>query len=113
MGRTPKSHLPNELASLLRQIGNNIAAIRQEKGLSQAELARRSKISATTLNEIETRQFRDVRISTLTAVASTLKVSVVQFLESSDLQISNHDQAQLLKASEAILRVTRKIRGNE
>src|SRR4051812_17919020 len=110
MGRPVKSHLPAELAGLLKQIGANLTDLRAKKGLSQAELARRSKISTTTLNEIESRQFRDVRLSTLSALAHALGVSVIEVLQSSDVEINSKDQARLLKASEAIVRITRKLR---
>lgn len=79
-------------------------------GLSQAELARRSKVSITTVNEIETRQFRDVRLSTLSALARTLQIPVVRLLQSPDFDLSSRDQTQLLRASEAIFRITRKLR---
>ncbi len=111
MGRTPKSHLPPELVELLQHIGGNLIALRQEKNLSQAELARRARVSLTTVNEAETRQFRDIRLSTLTALASALDVPVTRLFVASDLEeLTSRDQAQLLKASEAILRITRKLR---
>lgn len=110
MGRAPKHELPLELASVLRQVGANLFSIREERGLTQAELARRSKISTTTVNEIETRQFRDIRLSTLSALAAALEVSIVELLAPSNVELSSNDQAQLLKASEAILRIARKLR---
>jgi hypothetical protein len=64
------------------------------------------------VNEIETRQFRDIRLWILTALAQTLQVPVTRLFESTDLQLHSRDQAQLLKAAEAIMRITRKIRAN-
>lgn len=110
MGRPPKSNLPVEFAELLHQIGANIAFARKEQEISQAELARRAKISVTTLNEIETRQFRDIRLSTLSLIAKALALPVARLLDRSDIELSSRDQVQLLKASEAILRITRKLR---
>ncbi len=110
MGRPPKSDLPHELGLLLKKIGNNIVALRQEKGLSQAELARRSKVSLTTLNEIESRPFRDIRLSTLFSIARTLEVPVIRLFEFSDIELNSRDQARLLKASEAIVQIARKLR---
>jgi transcriptional regulator with XRE-family HTH domain len=112
MGRPPKTSLPSDLSSLLRVIGANITALREEKGLSQAELARKSQVSTTTLNEVETRQFRDIRLSTLSSLARTLDIPVVRLLQSSDVELQSRDQVQLLKASEAILRITRKLRAD-
>lgn len=111
MGRPPKTNLPNELTQLLKKVGSNLSAIRKEKGLTQSELARRSKVSITTINEIETRRiFRDIRLSTLTALSSALGVPATRFFWSSDLELHQRDQAQLLKASEAISRIAQKIR---
>lgn len=112
MGRPPKASLPADLSSILRLIGSNLTALREEKGLSQAELARKSQVSTTTLNEIETRQFRDIRLSTLSSLARALDVPVVRLLQSSDVELQSRDQVQLLKASEAILRITRKLRAD-
>lgn len=81
MGRPPKANLPPDLTELLRQIGRNVSALRTRKRFSQTELSRRSKVSLTTINEIETRQFRDIRLSTLSAIARTLGVPVVRVLE--------------------------------
>lgn len=84
--------------------------MRLERKISQAALARQAGISITTLNEIETRRCRDIRLSTLSTIARTLGVSVNELLNKSDLKLNSGDRAQLLKASEAILRITRKIR---
>ena len=110
MGRPPKSSLPSELEDLLQAIGANLCEIRRENGISQAEMARRAKVSLTTVNEIETRQFRDVRLSTLIALASVLHVPVTRFMAATDLDLSDSDQARLLKASDTLLRITRKLR---
>lgn len=109
MGRPPKSDLSPKLVKLLQQIGANIAAIRRDQNLAQAELARRAKISLTTLNEIETRRFRNIRLSTLCAIAQALNVSVHQFFMVSDVDLSSRDRQQLLQASESILRITKKL----
>lgn len=109
MGRPAKPNLPLDFQQLLRQIGANIIALRQEIEISQAELSRRSKVSITTVNEIEKKQSRDIQLSTLSAIAKTLKVPVSRLLEQSDVEISKRDQAQLLKASEAIVRITKKL----
>ena len=109
MGRPPKPNLPTEFLQLLRQIGANIVSVRKELDISQAELSRLSKVSITTVNEIERKQSRDIQLSTLFALTKVLKVPVSRLLESSDLEISKRDQQQLLKAGEAILRITRKL----
>src|SRR5262245_22655820 len=110
MGRPHKKHLPLELSTVLRQIGANLAHLRRQKGFTQAEIARRSGISITTINEIETRQSRDIRLSTLSQIARCLDVEMLELMEGSDVELNSQDQAQLLKAGETILRITRKLR---
>jgi transcriptional regulator with XRE-family HTH domain len=84
---------------------------REKLGLSQAELARRSKISLTTLNELESRSFRDIRLSTLVALSQNLKLPVAALFYESDLDFaSSSDQAQFLKASETLSHITKKIK---
>jgi transcriptional regulator with XRE-family HTH domain len=109
MGRPPKSDLHPELQKWLRQIGANLLSLRQEKGLTQAQLAAKSKISVTTINEAEARRFRDIRMSTLVSLAEGLDVSVSLLLRVSDVKLRSTDQARLLKASEDILRITKKL----
>lgn len=113
MGRPPKSSLPPALQEVLRIIGANIAAARAHRKISQNQLALRTGVSLSTLNEIETRCHRDIRISTLVALAKELDVSLVQLLRKSRIDLSNEDQSTLLKASESILRITKKIRSYE
>jgi len=112
MGRAPKSDLTPEFSQMLRQIGANLSSLRSERKMSQAELARQAGVSTTTLNEIETRQFRDVRLSTLSSLSKALDVPVTRLLERSDVQLRNRDQVQLLKASEEIFRIVRKLKND-
>lgn len=109
MGRPPKNDLPADLAKWLHQIGANVRAFRQESGLSLAELAKRSKVSVTTINEIEARRFRDIRMSTIVGLARGLDISPLLLLRTSDVKLKSADQSRLLKASEDILRITKKL----
>lgn len=115
MGRPPKSDLPNDLKKVLTSIGRNIRALREKQDIKQAELARLAQISVATLNEIEVKCQRDIRLSTLTAIAQRLKVSVEHLLIGSDLEadMSSSDKAQLLRASETLLRISKKIQKKE
>ena len=110
MGRPTKDSLPKDLSQLLQQIGNNISVIREDRELSQAALARQAQVSITTVNEIETRKSRDIQLSTLTSIARVLNVEVAQLLQGSDLELNSRDQEQHLKASDTLLRITRKLR---
>jgi transcriptional regulator with XRE-family HTH domain len=109
MGRRPKSDLSPKLADLLKVIGRNIREIRQSQGLTQTDLAQRSKVSLTTLNEMETQAQRDVRLSTLVALAEVLSLPVAGLLMATDVRLESRDHARLLKASEDIQRIMRKI----
>ena len=107
MGRKPKS-ISQDLARQLERISTNVRRLREARKFSQADIARRSKVSTTTVIEIETKPVRDIRLGTLVAIASALDVDVVRLLHGSDLRMPESDKALLLKASEDILRVTRK-----
>jgi transcriptional regulator with XRE-family HTH domain len=57
-------------------IGTRIREERQRYGMSQAELARRIKISKTAMNDIEQGNTADPRVSHVVAIADTLRVSL-------------------------------------
>lgn len=97
------------LQKTLRVIGANLRQLRTERGISQVAIAASAKISLTTLNEIEARRFRDIRLSTLCSVARALSVPAIQLMTESDLKLKHSDQTRLLRASEEILSITRKI----
>jgi transcriptional regulator with XRE-family HTH domain len=99
-----------ELTGLLKQTGANIKALREQRGMSQAELARRSGISATRLNEIESKRSRDIRLSTLSVLSKSLNVSIAAIIDVPESNFSKQDQNSLLKASETITRIIRRIR---
>lgn len=109
MGRRPTANLPPELANLIKQIGVNLTELRQARGLTQTDLAKRAKVSITTLNEIESRRFRDIRLSTLTALAVALSVPVPRLFQDSDVKLESKDKARLLKASEDLAKIVRRL----
>lgn len=110
VGRPFKKDISTDLLALLERVGRNIAYYRAERSLSQVELARKSGVSVTTLNEIETFKPRDMRLSTLFAIARALGIPPVQLMSAAELDLSAKDHATLLKASEAIFRITKKLR---
>lgn len=109
MGRPPKSNIDADLARLLAVVGQNIAELRKNKAMTFAELSKRSKISMSTLNELEKNHNRDIQLSTLTAIAKVFDVPVIQLLYGSDVKLKSSDRARLLRASEDILRISRKL----
>lgn len=110
MGRAPKNDLPADLRKILVVVGANIRSQRQRLGITQAKLARASKVSLATLNEIETKCSRDIRLSTLVAIAAQLEIELPYLLLDSDLKEnrSQGDQAQFLKASDTLNRLSKK-----
>jgi transcriptional regulator with XRE-family HTH domain len=110
MGRKIKQNLPKDLSDLLELIGANLRDMRTSRGITQAALAKNSKVSTTTVSDLESKCARDVRLSTLTALARVLDCDVARLLVVSDLNLTAKDQARLLKASEDILKIARKVR---
>ncbi len=55
-------------------VGKKLRALREAKELSRAELAQRAGISAETIEAIEMKAERDVRLATLRALARALGV---------------------------------------
>ena len=81
--------------------------------MTQSELAAKSKVSLTTINETEGKALRDIRLSTLVALAEAMNISPVKFFGISDLDdLASADKAQLLKASELLTKLTRKIKSS-
>lgn len=58
----------------MADLGTFVAVLREKKGWTQRELARRARFSATTIQKIESGD-RDPNIATLVAIAEALKVS--------------------------------------
>jgi len=61
-------------------IGARIREARQRYGMSQAELARRVKISKTAMNDIEQGQTTYPRVDIVYRIARTLHVTMESFL---------------------------------
>jgi len=105
MGRSPTQPLDPKLKTLLRQIELSIKEARLLKGLSQAELSAKSKVSSSTINEIEKRHFRDIKLSTLISIANILETNVVSLILPSQIELSENEALKLLKAGETLLEI--------
>ena len=64
---------PKKLGAVLRQI-------REAKGLSQLDLAKRAKVSQGYLSDLEARQKKNPGIETLRKIAKALSVPVTELL---------------------------------
>jgi transcriptional regulator with XRE-family HTH domain len=62
------------------QVGKTIRKLRQEKGLSQADLADRAGLSREYVNKIEAGRY-DPPLSTINALARALRVRPARLLE--------------------------------
>jgi len=62
-------------------LGDRLKRAREDRGWSQAELARRAGIRQATLCELETGKQEDTRVSTLVKLAKALRVSLEYLTE--------------------------------
>ena len=76
--------------SLRAVLAENIKTFRREKGLSQEELAEQCSLHRTYIGSVE-RHERNVSLSTLEVLASTLGVTVPELLTESE-RPSNDEQ---------------------
>jgi transcriptional regulator with XRE-family HTH domain len=78
-------------------LGERIRRIRLRYGMSQAELARRIKVSLTTMNKIEAGDTPDPRASRISAIADVLGVSADVLLGRKD------EESEFLAAAVALV----------
>jgi transcriptional regulator with XRE-family HTH domain len=88
----------NRTKEIYSAIGRRIRAIRQEKGLSLNELARRTGFAKSYLSQIENLK-REPSISALSQVAHVLEVDVL-FLLSGEIQNSRTQSFTIVKKGE-------------
>ena len=69
----------NESQETLLKLGQRIASVRKEKGLSLRDLARIAEVSKGNLSDIE-RGKRDPRYSTLSAISLGLGITLIELL---------------------------------
>ena len=72
-------NIETNLTKWAAQIGNRLRTRRKEVGLSLTELSRLSGSTASTLSPID-RGTRDVKLSTLVALADALRVDLVDLV---------------------------------
>lgn len=104
MARIPKSY-DKELGKLIRAVARNLKAIRVEGGVSQNELARRSKVALSTINELENEVVSDFRMSTIVTLAKTLGCGPLDLLGISDLDLKDSDRKEFEKAVKILSRL--------
>jgi transcriptional regulator with XRE-family HTH domain len=68
------------LRAVLRRLAMKIKALRQARGITQADLARKASVSAGYIARLETHR-HDPKLSTLVKLAKALGVPVTALLE--------------------------------
>ena len=68
-------------SKLLKQFGNKVKKLRQAKGWSQEELARRAGLHRTYIGSIE-RSERNISLINIEKIAKALNVSITKLLNS-------------------------------
>lgn len=71
--------MKNDLASFYKEVGDRIREIRQQKGLSQEELAAKAQLSTPHISEIE-RGNKELRIASMCRIAEALETPTDYFL---------------------------------
>lgn len=96
-------------------IGKNIKQLRQKKGWSQAEVAKRLKISIPAFSKIET-GITDINISRLNQIAKVFEMSTLEIISSGclkegdiDLQEVNDLKAKVSSQEDEITWLQKKV----
>lgn len=80
VARQLKGITDRELAKLIRNLAKNVKEHRIAQGITQQTLAARSNMAISTIWELENARIEDLRLSTITAIAQTLKVDALKLL---------------------------------
>lgn len=106
MARISKSYSDSELRDILRYISIKIKQSRKHLNISQVELSKLCNVSNTTISDIEKDNINDLRLSTIFEIAKGLKISALELLNPSLMQLSMIDQERFLKAKDLINKIT-------
>jgi transcriptional regulator with XRE-family HTH domain len=108
MARVRKQYRSNELSRYLDNVRKKLRLFSEENRLSQRAVAGKAGITLSTVNEIWTGAARDVRLSTLVALASALDRDVLQLMAGSDLSLTDPDKQDLETVWQRINRLYQK-----
>lgn len=102
MGRLRKQYNIRELNELASNVAYKVRLLREKEGISQSELARRSSVSHSTINEFENSIATDIQFSTVCQLAKGLKKKFFDLISASDLELTDPDRKEFLKATDDI-----------
>ena len=103
--RIRKDYGIGELTQCLRTLAAEIHSFREREGLSQADFAKRAKVSKTTVNDLENEVATDLQLSTFLLLCHELDKSPVSFLVASDVKAEPTDLRAFMRAVEALTKV--------
>jgi transcriptional regulator with XRE-family HTH domain len=109
MPRLKKQYKNTSLSRLVSHVGTMLRFYREEAGLSQNKLAKASGISISTINEIENCVVNDMRLSTLSVLASHLGIDPLKLMLSSNLPVSDDDKKDFQTAFKILNKISRKL----
>jgi DNA-binding XRE family transcriptional regulator len=63
------------------RLARNLKRVREVQSLTRAQLARLSNVNRTTIYKLETQRYKDARVSTVSALAEAMEVSLGTLLD--------------------------------
>jgi len=109
MARLKKLYDDKQLSKLVTNIGVMLKFYREKAELSQNQLSRRSKVSISTINEIENFKVNDLRFSTICTLAPHLKIDPLVLIVPSKFEIRDDDRASFKKAVKTLSDISKRL----
>ena len=109
MPRVKKNYENNHLHKLVRHVGTMLKFTREQASLSQNKLSKISKVSISTINEIENFKANDIRLSTISTLAHYLNVNPLCLLVPSKFELGVDDKIKFKKAVKVLDEINRQI----
>lgn len=109
MTRQRKQYSDKKLDKLISVIAKNLTIHRETAGLSQNKLSEKSGVALSTINEIENLKVKDMRLSTISTLAKTLKIDPIDLMKNNDLKVSKTHRDRFMKACNELELIRRSI----
>ena len=109
MARPQKQKNDAALSKLVAAVAKNVKGIREKKGMTQKDLAKKSCVAVSTISEIENERVDDLQLSTITALALPLGVDHEVLLSGINFPVDERDIREFVKACDVIQRIKMRI----
>ena len=109
MARLKKLYEDKQLNRIIKHIGVMLKFYREKAKLSQNKLSRISRVSISTINEIENLKVNDIRFSTISTLALHLKIDPLYLIVPSKVELIDNDKIALKKAVKTLVAVSQRI----